>query len=278
MIFNEGKGSKQDENEKISNEIEQRDNQEDKPIHFKVEYDKNKNLINSLKDEKFNIENNNEKKNDINPEYFQENNKSNNSENNKYYNLLGENYSKSDKNNDNNINDYYYYYLNNNNNSVKTNEEDEFEVKKVTNFATQTYQGRIDPVKLNRKYKKFWEQHNFNNKKKYKQKYDSLKKVFQPYGYKTVINNFKKKGLSRSSSKLYINNLDRPSFDNTKQPLPKNSYLLVPFDFGINDPNYGKEEPTNYDRKKMAKIRMLKQPLKYYYPYTNYRFKNIKYE
>ena len=85
MIFNEGKGSKQDENEKISNEIEQRDNQEDKPIHFKVEYDKNKNLINSLKDEKFNIENNNEKKNDINPEYFQENNKSNNSENNKYY-------------------------------------------------------------------------------------------------------------------------------------------------------------------------------------------------
>ena len=87
---------------------------------------------------------------------------------------------------------------------------------------------------------------------------------------------------SRYSSKIYMNEYDRPPFDNTKQPLPKNSYLVVPYDYGINDPNYGKEDPTNYDRKKMAKLRMLKQPLKFYYPYTNNDFmknkKNLKYE
>ena len=85
---------------------------------------------------------------------------------------------------------------------------------------------------------------------------------------------------SRYSSKVLMNDNDRPPFDNTKQPLPKNSYLVVPYDYGINDPNYGKEDPANYNRKKMVKLRMLKQPLKYYYPYTNdnIRKKNFKYE
>ena len=55
---------------------------------------------------------------------------------------------------------------------------------------------------------------------------------------------------------------------------------MVPYDFGINDPNYGKEDPVDYDRRKMVKLRMLKQPLRYYYPYTNenFRKKNFKYE
>ena len=73
-----------------------------------------------------------------------------------------------------------------------------------------------------------------------------------------------------------MNDNDRPPFDNTKQPLPKQSYLEVPFDYGINDTNYGKEDPINYNRKKMIKLRMLKQPLKYYYPYTNENLINKK--
>lgn len=85
---------------------------------------------------------------------------------------------------------------------------------------------------------------------------------------------------SRYSSSISVNNIDRPPFDNTKAPLPKQSYLLVPYDYGINDPNFGKEDPANYDRKKMVKLRMVKQPLRYYYPYTveNFRKRNFKYE
>ena len=208
MIFNDKKNSKQNNKEDLGKEVNHKylqDSQDEKPVHFKVEYDKNKNIenkndnpegsdkkeLNKIKNDKdFNIEKNNELKEDINPEYFQENEKSNNSENNQLYNILGENYTKSNKNM-NNLNDYYYYYLNNNN-LIKNNDEEEYESKKVTNFATQVYQGRIDPVKLNRKYKNYWDK-NFNNKKKYNQKYEELKKVFQPYGYKNVINNLKKK-------------------------------------------------------------------------------------
>ena len=155
------------------------------------------------------------------------------------------------------------------------------EQKKVVNFATKTYQGRIDPVQLNRTYKNFWQRQN-KNKNKYKEKMEALQKVFHPNGYNSITGKFKRKGKSQSrySSSISVNNLDRTSFDNTKAPLPKQSYLLVPYDFGINDPNYGKEDPVDYDRKKMVKLRMLKQPLRYYYPYTieNFRKKNFKYE
>ena len=286
------------------------DIEKDKPIHFKIEYDQNKNFENQIesspnsnnsknksksnnisnkKGQEFIIEKNNQVNNkNNNPDYFQENDNNNidNNENNQYYNLLKDNVNNDNDNDKNdNFNNYYYYYLNNynNNKNTKNNEDEEDEPKKVISFATQTYQGRIDPVKLNKKYNNFWQSHN-KSKQKYKQKIDSLKKVFHPYGYneyhgyKTIINNNKKRRMSQSrySTGITINNIDRPSFDNTKKPLPKKSYLLVPYDYGINDPNYGKEDPANYDRKKMAKLRMLKQPLKYYYPYTNDNVKNKK--
>ena len=111
---------------------------------------------------------------------------------------------------------------------------------------------------------------------------EALQKVFHPNGYNPVTGKFKRKGKSQSrySSSISVNNLERAPFDNTKAPLPKQSYLVVPYDYGINDPNWGKEDPADYDRKKMVKLRMLKQPLKYYYPYTveNFRKKNFKYE
>ena len=288
----------------------------DKPIHFKVEYEQNKNFENQMessqennkdkkksespnlsnKKEEFIIEKNNQinnKQNNIknqNQDFFQENNINNNNyennQNNLYYNLLKENLNENNHNNneeDNNLNNYYYYYLNNYNNKNINNNEDELEQKKVISFATKTYNGRIDPVKLNSKYNNFWKKQN-KSKNKYKAKIDALQKVFHPYGYNSVTKSFKRRNMSQSrySSKIYMNEYDRPPFDNTKQPLPKNSYLVVPYDYGINDPYYGKEDPTNYDRKKMAKLRMLKQPLKFYYPYTNNDFmknkKNFKYE
>ena len=169
----------------------------------------------------------------------------------------------------------------NNNKSIKSSSEEENYSRKVVNFATRTYQGRIDPVKLNKAYSNFWKKQN-KNKNKYKEKLDALQKVFHPNGYNSITGKFKRKGMSQSrySSSISINNLDKASFDNTKAPLPKPSYLLVPYDYGINDPNFGKEDPANYDRKKMVKLRMVKQPLRFYYPYTaeNFRKKNFKYE
>ena len=283
----------------------------EKPIHFQVEYDQNNNFENQIesspennknkkksespnlqnKKEEFIIEKNNQI-NNKNQDFFQDNNINNNNNyennlpNNLYYNLLKENLNENNQNNneeENNINNYYYYYLNNYNNKNINNNNDELEQKKIISFATKTYNGRIDPVKLNRKYDNFWKKQN-KSKQKYKAKIDALQKVFHPYGYNSVTKSFKRKNMSQSrySSKIYVNEYDRPPFDNTKQPLPKNSYLVVPYDYGINDPNYGKEDPSNYNRKKMAKLRMLKQPLKFYYPYTNNDFmknkKNFKYE
>ena len=280
------------------------DEEKEKPIHFKEEYDKNnydENHIESSPEK--NVKNNTqsqsqsdqkeqqefiiEKNNQINENQKNENNNINNIENHdnqniqneqqQYYNLAKEN------NKPENFNNYYYYYLNNynNNKSIKTTSEDETPSKKVINFATKTYQGRIDPVQLNKTYNNFWKKHN-KSKNKYKQKLDALQKVFHPDGYNTITKKFKRKGYSQSrySSTSSINNLDRTPFDNTKAPLPKPSYLVVPYDYGINDPNYGKEDPANYDRKKMVKLRMVKQPLRYYYPYTNenFRKKNFKYE
>ena len=287
------------------------DNEKDKPIHFKIEYDQNKKFENQMesspekndnknqsqtnkKNQEFIIEKNNQTNtNNNHPDNSHENKNMNNvesNEKNKYYNLLKENPDNDNENEQNdNFNNYYYHYLNNfNNNKSRQNfdeDEEESEPKKIISFATQTYQGRIDPVKLNRKYNNFWEKQN-KSKQKYKQKMDALKKVFNPYGYtgyKTVINNNKKRRMSQSryTTGISLYNYDRPPFDNTKQPLPKQSYLLVPYDYGINDPNYGKEDPANYDRKKMVKLRMIKQPLKYYYPYTNDFVKNkkmVKYE
>ena len=287
------------------------DNEKDKPIHFKIEYDQNKKFENQMesspekndnknqsqtnkKNQEFIIEKNNQTNtNNNHPDNSHENKNMNNvesNEKNKYYNLLKENPDNDNENEQNdNFNNYYYHYLNNfNNNKNRQNfdeDEEESEPKKIISFATQTYQGRIDPVKLNRKYNNFWEKQN-KSKQKYKQKMDALKKVFNPYGYtgyKTVINNNKKRRMSQSryTTGISLYNYDRPPFDNTKQPLPKQSYLLVPYDYGINDPNYGKEDPANYDRKKMVKLRMIKQPLKYYYPYTNDFVKNkkmVKYE
>ena len=283
--------------------------EEEKPIHFKVEYDKNKYIENQIesspennknnspskspseqKEQEFIIEKNNqadenqqEINNNINnPEMYQENNDIKNAQNvqQQFYNLLKENNLQDNK--PENINNYYYYYLNNyNNKSLKTSSEEENGAKKVVNFATKTYKGRIDPVQLNRTYKNFWQRQN-KNKNKYKEKMEALQKVFHPNGYNSITGKFKRKGKSQSrySSSISVNNLDRTSFDNTKAPHPKQSYLLVPYDFGINDPNYGKEDPVDYDRKKMVKLRMLKQPLRYYYPYTieNFRKKNFKYE
>ena len=294
------------------------DNEKDKPIHFQVEYDQNKNFEKQLesspdtnnpknkshspytsnkKEQEFVIEKNNQtndknkNNNNKNQDYFHDNNNFENIPNNQFYNLLKDNLNINNNINnnnnvdkdDNNFNNYYYYYLNNYNNRLNNNEE-EYEPKKVISFATKTYQGRIDPVKLNRKYNNYYNSFQKQNKsrQKYKQKIDALQKVFHPYGYNSVTKSFKRKGMSQSrySSRISVNNYDRPPFDNTKQPLPKSSYLVVPYDYGINDPNYGKEDPINYERKKMAKLRMLKQPLKYYYPYTNENIKkrNFKYE
>ena len=233
------------------------DNEKDKPIHFKIEYDQNKKFENQMesspekndnknqsqtnkKNQEFIIEKNNQTNtNNNHPDNSHENKNMNNvesNENNKYYNLLKEN---PDNNNDNeneqndNFNNYYYHYLNNfNNNKYRQNfdeDEEESEPKKIISFATQTYQGRIDPVKLNRKYNNFWEKQN-KSKQKYKQKMDALKKVFNPYGYtgyKTVINNNKKRRMSQSriTTGISLYNYERPPFDNTKQPLPKQSYL-----------------------------------------------------
>ena len=291
------------------------DNEKDKPIHFKIEYDQNKKFEKQMesspekndnknqsktnkKDQEFIIEKNNQtNKNNNHPDYFQENNINNNIENNEkkqYYNLLND-APNNDNDNDNektdNYNNYYYHYLNNfnNNKNVKIfdDDEEEEEPKKVISFATQTYQGRIDPVMLKEKYNNFWKKQN-KSKQKYKQKMDALKKVFNPYGYtgyNTVIKNNKKRRISQSryttQTTITNTNYEKPPFDNTKQPLPKPSYLMVPYDYGINDPNYGKEDPANYDRKKMVKLRMIKQPLKYYFPYTNEFVKNkkiVKYE
>ena len=190
-----------------------------------------------------------------------QNNNLENKQNNQYYDLL---------NVDNNFDDYYYYI--NNNNNEKNNEEEEEEPRRVINFATKTYQGRIDPVKLKQRYNNYW-QNQSKSRQKYKQKMDALKKVFNPYGYKNVVNKYKRRVSSQYNTRRTLNDNDRP---NTKQPLPKQSYLEVPYDYGINDPNYGKEDPNNYDRKKMIKLRMLKQPLKYYYPYTNENLINKK--
>ena len=232
--------------------------------------------------------NNNFDKNNQLGENNDNNNNTNNLDSNKahqYYNLLKENMNNENENDKNyNLNDYYYYLKNYDKNRNFNNTEEEMEPKKIVSFATKTYQGRIDPVKLNRQYNNFWLKHN-KSKNKYKEKMEALKKVFNPHGYnrypayKSVIFNNKKRGLSHSRYSVGIteNILDRPNFDNTKQPLPKQSYLVVPYDYGINDPNYGKEDPINYDRKKMVKLRMLKQPLKYYYPYTKNK-KLIKYE
>ena len=292
------------------------ENEKDKPIHFQVEYDQNKNFENQIESspeannnkskthsqytsnkkeqqqQEFIIEKNNQiennPKNKKNAEFFGENNNNfENVPNNQYYNLLKENFNNNNNEiplDDNNFNNYYYYYLNNyNNRNIGNNEEDE-EPKKVISFATRTYQNHIDPVHLNRKYNDYWKRQN-KSKQKYQQKINALQKVFHPNGYNTITKSFKRKGMSQSrystSTRISINNYDRPSFDNTKQPLPKASYLVVPYDYGINDPYYGKEDPSNYDRKKMVKLRMLKQPLKYYYPYTNDNFrnkKNFKYE
>ena len=250
-----------------------------------------KNQSKSQSDQKeqqeFIIENNNqinekEKNEENNPDFYQENNDNQNAQNaqQQYYNLLKQNNIENNK--QDNLNNYYYYYLNNyNNKSLKTSSEDETTSKKVVNFANKTYQGRIDPVHLNKAYNNFWKKQN-KNKNKYKEKLEALQKVFHPNGYNSITGKFKRKGMSQSrySSSISVNNIDRPPFDNTKAPLPKQSYLLVPYDYGINDPNFGKEDPANYDRKKMVKLRMVKQPLRYYYPYTveNFRKRNFKYE
>ena len=284
--------------------------EEEKPVHFKEEYDKNKYYENQIESSPEQLEKNNsqtkspseqkeqqefiiEKNNQINenqknidiqennPNFYQENGENQNAQNiqQQYYNLLKENNIREDK--PENVNNYYYYYLNNNNKSVKSSSEEENYSRKIVNFATGIYQGRIDPVKLNKTYNNFWKKQN-KNKNKYKEKIDALQKVFHPNGYNSITGKFKRKGMSQSrySSSISVNNLDRAPFDNTKAPLPKPSYLLIPFDYGINDPNYGKEDPANYDRKKMVKLRMVKQPLKFYYPYTaeNFRKKNFKYE
>ena len=284
--------------------------EEEKPIHFKVEYDKNKYMENQIESSPENNQNNSpskspseqkeqqefiiEKNNQIdenqqnmnnninNPEIYQENNDIKNAQNaqQQFYNLLKENNLQDNK--AENINNYYYYYLNNyNNKSMKISSEEETGSKRVINFSTKTYQGRIDPVHLNRTYNNFWQKQN-KNKNKYKEKMEALQKVFHPNGYNPVTGKFKRKGKcqSRSSSTVSVNNLERAPFNNTKAPLPKQSYLVVPYDYGLNDPNWGKEDPADYDRKKMVKLRMLKQPLKYYYPYTveNFRKKNFKYE
>ena len=250
--------------------------EKDKPVHFNIEYDK-KNLeyqIESLpevNEVKIRPENQNssskkekefiiEKNNQLNEK---PNNNLENKQNNQYYDLL---------NVDNNFDDYYYYI---NNNNEYNNEEEGEEPRKVINFATQTYQGRIDPVKLKQRYNNYW-QNQSKSRQKYKKKMDALKKVFNPYGYKNVVNKYKRRVSSQYNTRRTLNENDRPPFDNTKQPLPKQSYLDVPYDYGINDPNYGKENPNNYDRKKMIKLRMLKQPLKYYYPYTNENLINKK--
>jgi hypothetical protein len=253
------------------------DDEKDKPVHFNIEYDK-QNLeyqieslpeVNEAKIQPPNQNSSNKKEKEF---IIEKNNQSNekqinnleNKQNNQYYDLL---------NVDNNFDDYYYYI--NNNNNEKNNEEDEEEPKRVINFATQTYQGRIDPVKLKQRYNNYW-QNQSKSRQKYKKKMDALKKVFNPYGYKNVVNKYKRRVSSQYNTRRTLNDNDRLPFDNTKQPLPKQSYLEVPFDYGINDPNYGKEDPINYNRKKMIKLRMLKQPLKYYYPYTNENLINKK--
>ena len=253
------------------------DEEKDKPVHFNIEYDK-KNLeyqieslpeVNEAKIQPQNQNSSNKKEKEF---IIEKNNQSNeklinnleNKPNNQYYDLL---------NVDNNFDDYYYYI--NNNNNEKNNEEEEEEPRRVINFATKTYQGRIDPVKLKQRYNNYW-QNQSKSRQKYKQKMDALKKVFNPYGYKNVVNKYKRRVSSQYNTRRTLNENYRPPFDNTKQPLPKQSYLEVPFDYGINDPNYGKEDPINYNRKKMIKLRMLKQPLKYYYPYTNENLINKK--
>ena len=291
-----------DSHKKYLQDSPSEDNERDRLIHFQVKYDKNKNYenqmdsspeneknnshsqspyLNNKNEQEFIVEKNKQMSNNNNPEEFAENNNiniDNNYEGNNYYDLMNEN---ENSKGDNNFNNYYNYYLNNYNNIP--NEEEENEPKKVKSFATKMYQGRIDPVKLNSKYKSFWAKQN-KNKQKYKQKLEALQKVFHPSGYNSVTNTFKRKGtsISRYSTRSSINtNSEKQLFDNTKQPLPKASYLVVPYDYGINDPNYGKEDPANYNRKKMIKLRMLKQPLKYYYMYTNDTIKrkqNFKYE
>ena len=253
------------------------DEEKDKPVHFNIEYDK-KNLeyqieslpeVNEAKIQPQNPSSSNKKEKEF---IIEKNNQSNekqinileNKQNNQYYDLL---------NVDNNFDDYYYYI--NNNNNEKNNEEEEEEPKRVINFATQTYQGRIDPVKLKQRYNNYW-QNQSKSRQKYKKKIDALQKVFNPYGYKNVVNKYKRRVSSQYNTRRTLNENYRPPFDNTKQPLPKQSYLEVPYDYGINDPNYGKEDPINYSRKKMIKLRMLKQPLKYYYPYTNENLINKK--
>ncbi len=293
-----------------SSHSDDNNDEEEKPVHFKEEYDKNKYYENQIESSPEQVDKNNtqtkspseqkeqqefiiEKNNQINedqknidiqennPNFYQENAENQNAQNaqQQYYNLVKENNIQENK--PENVNNYYYYYLNNNNKSIKSSSEEENYSRKVVNFATRTYQGRIDPVKLNKAYSNFWKKQN-KNKNKYKEKLDALQKVFHPNGYNSITGKFKRKGMSQSrySSSISINNLDKASFDNTKAPLPKPSYLLVPYDYGINDPNFGKEDPANYDRKKMVKLRMVKQPLRFYYPYTaeNFRKKNFKYE
>ena len=267
-------------NQKINfQESPNTDNEEkDKPVHFKIEYDKNKNFeyqieslpeVNEVKIQPENQNSSNKKEKEFiieknNQPNEERNNNLEYKQNNQYYDLL---------NVDNNFIDYYYYI--NNNNNEKNNEEEEEEPRRVINFATKTYQGRIDPVKLKQRYNNYW-QNQSKSRQKYKKKMDALKKVFNPYGYKNVVNKYKRRVSSQYNTRRTLNENDRTPFDSTKQPLPKQSYLEVPYDYGINDPNYGKENPNNYDRIKMIKLRMLKQPLKYYYPYTNENLINKK--
>lgn len=149
-------------------------------------------------------------------------------------------------------------------------------IERPKSFATKKYKGHIDPVKLRQQYNNFWK----NTKKKNKTKKKDLNRVFFPEKYK----NDKKKnkgsnynGYEESEYSEYseytdnIIDFNQPKvpFDNSTRPLPKKSYLYHPYDYGLNDPKYGIEDPAAYNRMKMCKLHMIKQPLKYYFPYTN---------
>ena len=116
-------------------------NEEEKPVHFKIEYDKNKYIENQIESSPENNKNNidskspsgqkeqqefiieknnqtNENQNNVdenlnNPEVYPENNDNKNAQNmqQQFYRLLKE--SNLPENKLENINNYYYYYLNN---------------------------------------------------------------------------------------------------------------------------------------------------------------------
>ena len=151
-------------------------------------------------------------------------------------------------------------------------------------FANKKYNGRIDPVQLNKKYNEYWDKNKNKCKKNYKNKMKNLQKVFHPKGYdmySKTNRNFNKSKKSIYTESYYDEDeiSKKPPFDNSKQPLPKKSYLYYPYDHGLNDPKYGIENPQYYNRMKMVKLHMIKQPLKYYFPYTdNFVNNNKKYE